>query len=118
MSINANKQSETTLWILIPSSTDAVPVKLRSCMTMTALFDSVFKICGITEQQQQDRVLGLRSSFVWIDLTGVKRNMMLKREFGDCFENFLKFIDTSPCWEEGGCCSVGIELVMTESTRE
>ena len=116
MSINANKQSETTLWISIPSSADAVPVKLRSCMTMTALFDSVFKICGLTEQQQQDRVLGLRTSLVWTENTGVKKNVMLKREFEDCFEAFLKLIDTSPCWEEDGCWSVGIEPVMADGT--
>ena len=116
MSINANKQSETTLWISIPSSADAVPVKLRSCMTMTALFDSVFKICGLTEQQQQDRVLGLRTSLVWTENTGVKKNVMLKREFEDCFETFLKLIDTSPCWEEDGCCSVSIEPVMADGT--
>ena len=116
MSINANKQSETTLWISILSSADAVPVKLRSCMTMTALFDSVFKICGLAEPEQQRKVLGLRTSLVWMDNTGVKKNMMLKREFEDCFETFLKFIDTSPCWEKDGCCSVSIEPVMAERT--
>ena len=116
MSINANKQSETTLWISIPSSADAVPVKLRSCMTITALFDAVFKICGLAEPEQQRMVLGLRTSLVWMDRTGVKKYMMLKREFEDCFETFLEFIDTSPCWEKDQCCSVGIEPVMTEST--
>ena len=76
MSINAGKQSETTLWISIPSSADAVPVKLRSCMTITALFDTVFKICGLTEQRQQDRVSGLRTSLIWTEHTGVKKTMM------------------------------------------
>ena len=116
MSIEAKKQSETTLWIFIPSSADAVPLKLRSCMTMTALFDSVFKICGLTERQQQDRMLGLRTSLFWTDNTGFKKNVMLKREFEDCFETFLEFIDTSPCWENGGYCSVDIEPVMAEGT--
>ena len=116
MSINANKQSETTLWISIPSSADAVPVKLRSCMTMTALFDSVFRICGLAEPEQQRKVMGLRTSLVWMENTGVKKNVMLKREFEDCFETFLKLIDTSPCWEEDGCCSVSIEPVMAEGT--
>lgn len=116
MGIDAKKQSETTLWISVPSSTDAVPLELRSCMTMAALFDSVFRVCGLTEQEQQERVLGLRTSLVWMGITGVKKNVMLKREFEDCFETFLELIDRSPFWEEDGCCFVGIEPVMVEGT--
>ena len=116
MSINAKKQSETSLWISVPSSAAAIAVKLCSCMTMTALFDAVFQICGLTEQQQQDRVLGLRTSLVRTENTGVKKNLMLKREFEDSFETFLEFIDASPGWEEHGCCFVGIEPVMAEGT--
>ena len=116
MIISAKKQSETTLWISVPSSADAVPVKLCSYMTMTALFDAVFKFCGLTEQQWQDSVLGLRTSLVWTEKTGVAKNLMLKRELEDSFEVFLEFIDTSPGWETQGCCSVCIELVMAEGT--
>ena len=52
-SMSTKKQNNTTLWISIPSSTDAVPMTLRSCMTMSSLFHSVFKICGLAEGQQQ-----------------------------------------------------------------
>ena len=111
-SIDAKKQSKTTLWILIPSSTDAVPLTLRSCMTMSSLFDSVFKICGIANQEQQDRVLGLRTTLSWMH-GDVKRNVMLKREFEDSFATFLRLIDTSSCWQqENGGCSIAIEAVM------
>ena len=117
MSINADKQSKTTLWISIPSSADAVPVKLRSCMTMTALFDSVFKICGLAEPEQQRRVLGLRTSLCWTDNAAPKKYLMLNRDFEDSFVTFLEMIDSSRCWEElGGCCPVGIEPVMAEGT--
>lgn len=113
MIIDAKKQSKTTLWIFIPSSTDAVPLRLRSCMTMTSLFDSVFKIWGLAEQQQQDRVLGLRTTLGWTQNDGAKRYLMVKRGFEDSFEIFLETIDGSPCWEqEDACCSVAIEAVL------
>ena len=84
-------------------------------MTMTALFDSVFKACGLAEPEQQGKVLGLRTSLV-LEGNGVKKNMMLKRQLEDCFESFLECIDTSSCWEEDGYFSVGIEPVMAEGT--
>lgn len=54
-SMSTKKQNNTTLWISIPSSTDAVPMTLRSCMTMSSLFHSVSKICGLAEGQQQQQ---------------------------------------------------------------
>ena len=119
MSMSTKKQNNTTLWISIPSSTDAVPMTLRSCMTMSSLFHSVFKICGLAEglqqqQQQHDKVLGLRTTLEWThDVGGIKKYLMLKRDFEDSFDVFLRIINALPCWEqEGGCCSVAIEVVM------
>lgn len=113
MSIDTKKQSETILWISIPSTIDAVPLVLRSCMTMSPLFDAVFRICGLSEQQQQDKVLGLRTTLDWTGGVGVKKYLMLRRDFEDTFQIFLKVINASPCWEqEGGYCSVAIEVVL------
>lgn len=110
MTIDAKKQSKTILWIFIPSSTDVVPLRLRSCMTMRSLFDSVFKIWGLAEQQQQDTVLGLRTS---LRNNVIEKNLMLMREFEDTFEAFIQIIDGLRCWEqEDGCCSVTIEAVL------
>lgn len=82
-------------------------------MTMTSLFGSVFKTWGLAEQQQQDTVLGLRTTLGWTQNDGVKRCLMLKPDFEDSFEIFLQIIDGSPCWEqEDGCCSVAIEAVL------
>ena len=110
VTIDAKKQSKTILWIFIPSSTDVVPLRLRSCMTMRSLFDSVFKIWGLAEQQQQDTVLGLRTS---LRNNVIEKNLMLMREFEDTFEAFIQIIDGLRCWEqEDGCCSVTIEAVL------
>ena len=113
-SMDTKKQNKTTLWISIPSSTDAVPLTLRSCMTLSSLFHSVYKIYGLAEQHQQDKVLGLRTTLEWTHNVGdVKKYLMLKRDFEDSFDIFLKIIDALPCWEQAdGCCSVAIEVVM------
>ena len=110
ISIDPRKLDDTTLWISIPSSSDATPITLRSCMTISSLFDTVFQLCDLDEQQ--GRVLGLRTSLDWQQNADTKKSLMLKRRFEDSFEVFLKMINASPSWESDGCCSVTIEVVM------
>lgn len=111
ISIDAKKQNNTILWIAIPSSSDAVPIKLRSCMTIKSLFDSVLRICDLGEQQV--RLSGLRTTLDWQQDADVKKTLMVKREFEESFEVFLELIDASPCWEEEhGRCVVAVEIVM------
>ncbi len=111
INIDAHKQNSTTLWVSLPSSSDAVPLKLRSYNTMSSLFDSVLTICGLVERQ--DKVLGLRITPGWTHDVGVDKSLMLKREFEDTYEVFLEIISASPCWKnEGGSCHVAIEAVM------
>ena len=112
--MNAGKQNNTILWVSVPSSNDAVPLKLRSCMTMSSLFDSVLTICSLAEQQ--DMVLGLRIDFThWANYIGTNRSLMLKREFSESFEVFLEILDASTCWENQGRCSVAIDVVMARN---
>lgn len=72
ISINPTKQNNTTLWISIPSSPDAVPLKLRSCLTVSSLFDSVLTICGLAEQEA--KVSGLRTTLSWKQIHDVKKS--------------------------------------------
>ena len=81
-------------------------------MTMKSLFDTVFKACALNNQEQQDKVLGLRTTLYWTENAGFKKYLMVKREFEDDFATFLQMIDTSQCWEKDGYCYVGIDLVM------
>ena len=112
MNIDAHKQNSTTLWVSLPSSSDVVPLKLRSCNTMSSLFNFVLTICGLAEQQ--DKVLGLRITPGCARNVGGNDSMMLKREFEDSFEVFLDIVDAAPCWEkEGGRYYVAIEVVMS-----
>lgn len=109
----SHKQSRTTLFIAIPLSTDTVPLKLRSCMTIPSLFNSVLAICAQPGQTSQDVVSGIRATFEWKQEKDVDRAILLKQDFPDTFEVFLEIIDGAPCWkEEGGRCGVGVEVVL------
>ncbi len=110
ISIEPHKLDNTTLWISIPSSSDATPITLHSCMTMVSLFDTVCQLCDIDEQQ--GKVLGLRTSFDWQQNADMKKSLMLKRRSEHSFEIFLEMINASPSWESDGRCSVTIEVVM------
>lgn len=111
MAIDAIKQKNTALWISIPSSSDAVPLKLRSCMTISSLFDSALTICGLADQQA--KVSGLRTRFGWKQNVDLNKFLMLKREFPDSFEIFLEIINNLPCWgNEDGHCVVTVEVVL------
>lgn len=109
----SHKQSRTTLFIAIPLSTDTVPLKLRSCMTIPSLFNSVLAICAQPGQTSQDIVSGIRATFNWKQERDVDRAILLKQDFPDTFEVFLEIIDGAPCWkEEAGRCGVGVEVVL------
>ncbi len=115
MTMDTRKQNNTILWVSIPCSNDAVPLKLRSCMTMSSLFDSVLKICGLTKQQ--DMVLGLRIDLKrGVNYIGTYKSFILKREFSESFEAFLEILDAAPCWKvEGGHCAVAVDVVMAQT---
>lgn len=106
----SHKQSRTTLFIAIPLSHDMVPLKLRSCMTISSFFTSVLAICA---QPGQEIVSGIRATFDWKHEKDVDKAILLKVDFPDTFEVFLEIIDGAPCWEEeGGRCGVGLEVVL------
>ena len=77
---------------------------------MPSLFNCVLAIGGLA--QQETKVLGLRTTFVWQENMGEK-SIMLKRDVEDSFKIFLEFIDASPCWKEDPKrCNVVVEVVM------
>lgn len=110
-SLDAKKQNNTILWILMPSLSELVPLKLRSCMTMASLFDSVLAVCGLTGQQ--DKVSGLRATIHKLHDTIVPKPIILKRDLEDSFEVFLDVINAARCWaKEGGHCVVSLKVLM------
>ncbi|CAF9920997.1 hypothetical protein IMSHALPRED_005063 [Imshaugia aleurites] len=105
-----HKQSRTTLFIAIPLSSDTVPLKLRSCMSLAAFFTAVL---AISEPPACEVVSGIRASFDWKLERDVDRAILLKRDFPDTFEVLLEIVDGAPCWGmEGGRCGVAVEVVL------
>lgn len=106
-----HKQSHTTLFVAIPLSTDAVPLKLRSCMSLDSFFTAVLAISATPGQD--NAVSGIRASFDWKGAGEKDRAILLKRDLEDSFEVFLEIVDAAPCWEvQGGRCAVGVEVVL------
>ncbi|KAM0796675.1 hypothetical protein BDR22DRAFT_892999 [Usnea florida] len=95
--LSPHKQSRTTLFVAIPLSTDAVPLKLRSCMTLSSLFTSVLAVSAHPATGQDNSIVsGIRATFTWKGEKDVDRAILLKRDFPDCFEVFLEIIDGAP----------------------
>ena len=93
------------------------PLKLRSCPTMSDLFNSVLSVCGMTDRP--NNVEALRAIFTWLPADDGSRTMLLKKDFEDSFEFLLETVDEAPCWEtENGKCTVSIELVLHNITGE
>ena len=84
-------------------------------MMISSLFETVFKICRLSDPAQQDAVLGLRTSLrvEWTSDNVDTKYLMIMRDLEVTFEIFLKTIDRLPCWqqEDGNCCVI-IEPVM------
>lgn len=105
------KQRHTTLRIVLPLSSDFVPLRLSSFMTTASLFESSIEISG--SKSQDLKISGLRVTFDWKGEHDVDRAMLLKQEYPDSFEIFLETVANAPCWKsDGGRCSVGVEVVL------
>ncbi|KAF6224513.1 hypothetical protein HO133_011090 [Letharia lupina] len=108
----SHKQSRTTLFIAIPLSTDTVPLKLRSCMTLSSFLTAVLAICA-QPGQHNHIISGIRVTFDWKQDKDVDRAILLKQDLPDTFEVLLEIVDGAPCWgEEGGRCGVAVEVVL------
>lgn len=105
----AYKQDRTVLYISLPgSSTDMVAIKLRSAMSIPALFSSVCAAVGI--QETEHMAVGV---MIQRENGGPDRSIVLRRETVDAFEYFLEAVDEAPCWkEEKGRLSFLLHLQM------
>ena len=106
--LTPQKLNHTTLRILHSGS--YTPLKLRSCNTMGALFNTVRDLCSL--KLAQERVEALKMTFTWMPEGDSSRTMLLKEQYEDSFEFFLETVGEAPCWQnETGKCNVDIEMV-------
>lgn len=101
--LTAHKQEHTVLYVMLPGPTSVmVPVKLRSAMSMSALFSSVSAAAGVQDYENMAIV---------VKLGGENGSIMVKQEMMETFEVFLEIIDQARCWgEETGSLSLGVQL--------
>lgn len=111
--LTAYKQTHTILRVTRDSNVIGfVPLRLRSCMTMSALFSSAIAASGHREQDEPIRCLVV--VFDWKDESDVFKTMYIARDTEGSFEIFLEIIDDAPCWkDEGGKCGIAVEIVRS-----
>jgi len=113
----SHKLNRTTL--RISHSGSFTPLKLRSCKTISELFDAVADICDLSQTAHRKTVSTLKATFQWIPANDSSRTMLLKEGLEDSFEFLLETIDEAPCWEtEYGKCTVNIEVVHRNISGE
>lgn len=106
--IAIHKLNRTILRILHSGS--FIPLKLRSCATISSLFDTVKDLCGLNYTGEQ--IQTLKVIFTWISEGDSNRSILLKEQYKDSFEFLLETVDEAPCWEsDSGRCTVDIEVV-------
>ncbi|KAI9857404.1 MAG: hypothetical protein M1830_006377, partial [Pleopsidium flavum] len=112
--IDRYKQSHTTLHISLSTNDyGAVPVYLRSCMTMESFFASALAAWGL--EGKESVVAAVTVRFDWLEGEGP---MVVKREVADSFQKMWETILEAPVWRDGGVerpgCDVRVKIIMKE----
>ncbi|CAD6570281.1 MAG: hypothetical protein ASARMPREDX12_003438 [Alectoria sarmentosa] len=101
------KQERTILHVLLPGSTsEMVPIKLRSAMTISTFFSSVSAAVGVIDYENAAVAVMLGG-----EDGGPDKTIIVRRDMIDSFEVFLEVIDEARCWEEEGG-RVALQLQM------
>lgn len=110
--VSGAKFSNTILRVYLPPEEDCVPLRLRSCMTISSFFESALGAFEI--QDQIEKVAALRVTFE--GRSDGRRNsqwtQLVKRGIPDSFEIFLDIVNGLPDLEGGGSCQVKVEIMM------
>ncbi|MCJ1395234.1 hypothetical protein MMC18_008117 [Xylographa bjoerkii] len=108
VTLSAHKQANTTLHVSLDTASSFVPIKLRSCMTISSFFDMVLSACDLEDQGHT--ISGVEVQYEWIP----NMRMMIKRKIPDSFAEMLEIVDEAPCWKENGIgrCWVKIRVVL------
>lgn len=104
--VSGTKLANIILRVYLPPQKDCVPLRLRSCMTISSFFESALGAFEI--EDQIEKVAALRVTFEgksgWTQL--------VKRGVPDSFEIFLDIVNGLPELDGGGSSQVKIEIMM------
>lgn len=118
LSIDRYQQSHTTLHVSLSTNDyGAVPVYLRSCMTVEAFFTSALSAWGL--EGKEANVAAVTVRFDWLQDDGP---MVMRREVRDSFQKMLETIAEAPVWRVGDAegaggrkgCEVRVKIFMRE----
>lgn len=105
--LTSYKQERTILHVQVPgSTTDMVPIKLRSAMTISTFFSSVSAAVGVVDYEHIAIAVALEG-----EDGGQDKTIIVKRNVIDTYEFFLEVVDDAACWEEkGGRMALQLQL--------
>ena len=105
------KQTHTTLRVTRDSDIIGfVPLRLLTCMTMSALFSSVIAASG--HREDEEPIKCLMAMFDWKDDNDIYKTIYIDKGTEGSYEIFLEIIDEASCWkDEGGKCGIAVEIV-------
>lgn len=110
--VSGTKLANTILRVYLPPQKDCVPLRLRSCMTISSFFESALGAFEI--EDQVDKVAALRVTFEgksdgrW----NAQWTQLVKRGIPDSFEIFLDIVNGLPNLDGGGSSQVKVEIMM------
>ncbi|MCJ1348145.1 hypothetical protein MMC31_006376 [Peltigera leucophlebia] len=106
------KFANTILRVYLPPQEDCVPLRLRSCMTISSFFESALGAFDIRDQIK--KVAALRVTFE--GKSDGRRNsqwtQLVKRGIPDSFEIFLDIVNGLPDLKGGESSQVKVEIMM------
>lgn len=106
------KLANTILRVYLPPQKDCVPLRLRSCMTISSFFESALGAFEI--EDQIEKVAALRVTFEGKSdgRCNAPWTQLVKRGIPDSFEIFLDIVNGLPNLDGGGSSQVKVEIMM------
>lgn len=104
------KQERSILHVMVPgSSSDVVPIELRSAMSLPTFFSSVRAAARVPDDDRMSVAVILGGGDGSQD-----KIVILRRDMVDSFEYFLEVVAEAACWEdEGGRLGVQLQFRWT-----
>lgn len=103
------KQQNTTLQVYVPPLAEFIPLRLRSCMTISSFFDSV--LCAF--EKPAEKVAALRITFERVpDGPAEMKTWLVKKNIPDSYDIFLDVVNELPGWSETAKCSVRVDIIL------
>ena len=115
LAITLEQQKRTILRVsLLSGSTGYVPLRLRSCMSLSAFFTSVSTASGLSGDGGSAIANIISATFDWKAETDIDRMIHIRRDLEDSFDIFLRTVAEDPIWEqEGSKCGIAVAVVDT-----